>query len=430
MLDVVVVGAGVAGVVAARQLARRGMRVAVLERQDHTGGRILTERVDGGRLEHGGLFHTDRYPAMFALLAEVGLSGERARTATAFHCAVRRGGGWKHVDYGSPAGPLLTGVLGPGDKLSLLRATLPGRLARPHDLGDLTSFEELDTRAATAGLTQKAATYFTAGPHELLWGVPSDRLSYAVLALQQHVFRGDRLELSGGTGRFIDALADGLDVRHRTTARLVEPSGDGVTVHIDGGDALRAHAAIVACPADVAARLWPSAPVPVREHLTGIAYSRIDSVYLRTSEPVQLRAGARAVGMEVVTTPEVGAMTLGGIYAANSWVDFGGLLLVTAAPAAGAGRLGDEELADRLQRDVEELHPEVVGLVTGRTVMRHHPCTPTFAPGSVSRLGAARRRLPAGRVDLAGDHMTAPWVEGAIRSGQLAADRTAASLGV
>lgn len=31
-------------------------------------------------------------------------------------------------------------------------------------------------------------------------------------------------------------------------------------------------------------------------------------------------------------------------------------------------------------------------------------------------------------VDLAGDHMTAPWVEGAVRSGQLAAARLGALL--
>jgi monoamine oxidase len=50
---------------------------------------------------------------------------------------------------------------------------------------------------------------------------------------------------------------------------------------------------------------------------------------------------------------------------------------------------------------------------------------PHIGAGSVRRLVAARQHLPAGPVDLAGDHMTASWVEGAVRSGQLAADRIA-----
>jgi len=151
-------------------------------------------------------------------------------------------------------------------------------------------------------------------------------------------------------------------------------------------------------------------------------------VYLRLTRPFRIRHRGRLVGMEVITEPEVGAMTMGGIYYANDWATDGGLLLVTAAPSAGAARLGDDDLCDRIQADVEKLHPEIVGQVTERVVMRHHPYTPTFTPGSVRRLAAARAALPAGRIDLAGDHMTAPWVEGAVRSGQLAAARLSRSL--
>lgn len=52
--DVVVVGAGAAGLMAARELARRGLRVAVLEARDRIGGRILTQRLaDGPAVELG-----------------------------------------------------------------------------------------------------------------------------------------------------------------------------------------------------------------------------------------------------------------------------------------------------------------------------------------------------------------------------------------
>ncbi|HZJ28039.1 MAG TPA: FAD-dependent oxidoreductase, partial [Acidimicrobiia bacterium] len=59
--DVVVIGAGMAGVTAARNAVRAGLDVVVVESTDRVGGRILTAR-DFARdpVEHGAEFvHTD-----------------------------------------------------------------------------------------------------------------------------------------------------------------------------------------------------------------------------------------------------------------------------------------------------------------------------------------------------------------------------------
>ncbi|HEY3605488.1 MAG TPA: NAD(P)/FAD-dependent oxidoreductase [Sporichthyaceae bacterium] len=426
--DVIVVGAGVAGLCAARDLTARGLSVIVLERDARTGGRIQTERHDDGYLEHGGIFHTEGYAAMRRLLAEVGLADDVVAVPSGFYAAVRHDGAWKYLDYGSLLGPLQFPALTWPDRLTVLKAAVPALLARPSDLGDLTTLAKLDTRSAAHGLSRRAASYFTAGPHEFLWGTPTHTLSFAMLAMQLHVFKGELREVRGGIGRLVDAIAAPLDVRHGVEVTAVIDTGNGVTVQVADGTSLSARGAVLACPAEVTARLWTGAPAPVAAHLTGIEYSRIDYVYLRLRSPFRIRHRGRLVGMEVIPGAELGAGTTGGIYYANDWSTDGGLLLVTAAPSANAANIGDEDLCDRLQADVEKLHPELVGQVTERVLMRHHPYTPTFAPGSVRRLAAARRALPAGPIDLAGDHMTAPWVEGAVRSGQLAAARLVPAL--
>lgn len=51
--DVVVVGAGVAGLTAARHLVAAGLDVVVIEAADHVGGRVWTDVVDGFRLDRG-----------------------------------------------------------------------------------------------------------------------------------------------------------------------------------------------------------------------------------------------------------------------------------------------------------------------------------------------------------------------------------------
>ncbi|MCX6398498.1 MAG: NAD(P)/FAD-dependent oxidoreductase [Propionibacteriales bacterium] len=428
--DVIVVGAGMSGLVAADELARRGLSVRVVEAAARPGGRVHTDREEGIYFENGGIFHTQGYPAFRALLARIGLADRITAVPTGFNSAVMTPGGWRHVDYGSITGPVRFRGLGLRDKVGVVRAALPALLHRPADRGDLVSMVDFDDKHAAADISQRAGDYFTGGPHEFLWGCRSAELSFAMLALQLHVFKGELREVSGGVGQVTDALATGLAITYDSPVALVEDRDDGAVVHLAaGGPPLRARSVVLACPADQTAKIWPLAPASVAAHLAAMSYSRIDYAYFRTDRPLWLHADGRAVSMEVITTPEAGSGVLGGIYLANGWVeDDGGLLLVTAANAARAGDIADDVLLEELERETVAMHPEIDGRITDRRLVRHPYYTPVFTPGSVRRLEAARAELPAGRIDLAGDHMTAPWVEGAVRSGQLAAERVAAGL--
>jgi glycine/D-amino acid oxidase-like deaminating enzyme len=61
--DVVVVGAGLAGLTCARALHRLGADVLVLEAEDGVGGRVRTDLVDGFRLDRGFQLYNPAYPA-------------------------------------------------------------------------------------------------------------------------------------------------------------------------------------------------------------------------------------------------------------------------------------------------------------------------------------------------------------------------------
>ena len=60
--DVVIVGAGLAGLAAARHLAIHGVDVVVLEASDAVGGRVRTDRVDGLLLDRGFQLYNPAYP--------------------------------------------------------------------------------------------------------------------------------------------------------------------------------------------------------------------------------------------------------------------------------------------------------------------------------------------------------------------------------
>ena len=62
--DVIVVGAGLAGLQCARTLARAGLDVGVLEASDAVGGRIRTDVVDGVLVDRGFQLLNPAYPAV------------------------------------------------------------------------------------------------------------------------------------------------------------------------------------------------------------------------------------------------------------------------------------------------------------------------------------------------------------------------------
>jgi len=72
-IDVLILGAGIAGLSAARTLAERGLRVCILEARHRVGGRILSQKVEGGgTVELGAEFIHGRAPELWALIDEAG----------------------------------------------------------------------------------------------------------------------------------------------------------------------------------------------------------------------------------------------------------------------------------------------------------------------------------------------------------------------
>src|SRR3989475_7641830 len=73
--DVCVVGAGYAGLTAARRLAAAGRSVIVLEARDRVGGRMWTHHLsDGSTIDRGGAFLAPGHDAIHGLAKEVGVS--------------------------------------------------------------------------------------------------------------------------------------------------------------------------------------------------------------------------------------------------------------------------------------------------------------------------------------------------------------------
>ncbi|HEX9699362.1 MAG TPA: FAD-dependent oxidoreductase [Acidobacteriota bacterium] len=131
-VDVAIVGAGVAGLAAARELRRRGRSVVVLEARDRIGGRVLTldDPLRPVPVELGAEFIHGEAPLTRRLLAEAGLvayevAGEQ-RVAAAGR--LRRSDLWRSV------GRVLGGIdaEGPDRPFADFIAAYRGRWPAPH----------------------------------------------------------------------------------------------------------------------------------------------------------------------------------------------------------------------------------------------------------------------------------------------------------
>jgi predicted NAD/FAD-dependent oxidoreductase len=115
--DVVIVGAGIAGLVAARELVASGVRVIVLEKGRGLGGRMATRRLGAAVCDHGAQFFTVRGRAFGTLVREAHDAGAVVEWCDGFTRATANG----------------SGMLPPGDGHPRWRGT-PGMTSLPKHL--------------------------------------------------------------------------------------------------------------------------------------------------------------------------------------------------------------------------------------------------------------------------------------------------------
>src|SRR6478735_3094628 len=81
--EVIVIGAGMSGLIAARDLHRRGIDVLVLEAADRIGGRAMSQTTAlGSRVDLGGQWLGHDHHRLTALAAELGASKFTMHTGT------------------------------------------------------------------------------------------------------------------------------------------------------------------------------------------------------------------------------------------------------------------------------------------------------------------------------------------------------------
>ena len=411
--DVVVVGAGFAGLSAAFGLAACGHRVSVLERATSAGGRAAAAEGEGDPIA-ARVTSADR--ALFALIRAAGLAAAFLPVRPV-RSAWARGGRLVAIPPG--ADPRSVAAL-PGvrflDALRLVR--LPRLLARyranldaaaperaaPHDDRSLADF-------GTLYFGRSVVTAFFE-PWLAERAPVDERVASRAAFLMRAELARDAVagSLARPAAQLAAALASRLDVRSGTAVEAIEARASGGLRVAFGAETIDADAVVLAVPAAETARIGDA--VLVAAERTLLAGVRYDAAITWTAPahgdasqlPSRVRMAPRGAGPFASIAIENGVVTA---IAREPWV---------AAHAAWP----DDTLAKEIAGEVDRLLP---GLVAGSGLVRRFPIAwPCFDVGhyrSVARLRAVEAdRVAAGRpLFFAGDWLTAPTLDGAVASG-------------
>ncbi len=407
---VAVVGAGLAGLVAAHRLRTAGIDAPVFEASSEIGGRLRPETLDGVEFEPALRALPRSAPVLGGLIAELGLSKSVSRAPLEGARCLKRGAlvpeSTRTLDHVT-RGPLTSLRAG---RLRSIVEWLGG------DLDPLAPDRatRLDDRSvadfARVVLGRRAGPELFAPLLATLVGHDARETSRQLLFSLLDPWGDVDISLASGLSAVPTALATGLELHTGERVESVLPSGTGVRLAC--GEEIRTDAVVLAVPASAVLELACELTPAERDALESVR--TVGALHLAVSIERKERGTASWIP-EAEGGPVAGSIELGNGAPSRQ------LVLLVARPhfAKTEAHRSDEELARILLDGAEGIQPGLRHRLRASKLLRLPAILPHFGPGhyrAAELLWREHARQPERRVFLCGDYLAGPHAEGAAAS--------------
>ncbi|KAJ3688693.1 hypothetical protein LUZ61_017857 [Rhynchospora tenuis] len=277
--SVLIIGAGLAGLAAARQLLNFGYKVLVLEARARPGGRVFTYHTSGKSLELGGSVITGIHANPLGVLArQMGAPLHKVRD----RCPL-------YMPDGTEVDPAAdTEADSIFNNLLEHAARLREFLSHEKDLCDSISLGSALQRlrklygAAQSPIQDQLLNWHMANLEYANAGCLSD-LSLAHWDQDDpYEMDGDHCLLAGGNGRLIGALCEGIPVLYEKIVTHIDYQGDSVRVVASTGQIFEADVALCTVPLGVLKRnvieFEPKLPTQKKDAIERLGFGLLNKV--------------------------------------------------------------------------------------------------------------------------------------------------------
>jgi oxygen-dependent protoporphyrinogen oxidase len=427
---VIVIGAGIAGLVAAYELQKSGINVTVLESSSQSGGRMVSEIIDDCIIDTGAQFLSTGYPILSNLIKELNIESEFV--ATSPYSAIVKNGKIHTFRYDNPFSLLFSRLLSFKEWLffgvNSKKIYDKTKLLPTNDYSAWHQFDDQNCFDWSSEYYGEGITNYLIEPmlEAFYFQKPEETSKALPIALNKLGYEKPKtMTTTGGISLLPVKLSEKINIIYNSQVENVSINSQSVTVETSD-QKYKAEKVILATPAPIASKIFRQT-TELEKILLSTSYSSTLNISVVLKKKLSDKKMSKIYGIWIPRKERknIAAITI----ESNKSIDralTGEVLNIMLTGTAGKAmyKLENENIIKTVLEELHEYIPNITKDIYFTKITRWLYAEPISSVGRSKNIYEYRSKTTSqSSVLLAGDYMGMPFTEGAAETGKWAASQ-------